>query len=287
MRFDTKRIAELPVGNQRDIFSLALSAAGVSQTNTGQASFASGPDFATNGMRARSNNFMIDGQDSNDVSVTGRAAADQQHRHRPGDPAHHQPVRRRIRTCGGLGDERGHQERHQRLPRLRLLVHQPRRVELAEQPRQGGRAQGGARPQTENQYGGTLGGPVVKDKTFFFGSYQRWTRPRAWARASPSTARPPRPAARCCSSSRAAARRSRRCCKFLPAAQTPIGTNATFTLGGQTYVVPLGSITGSADQFYNGNQYSGRIDHRFSANHNLGAALPAQRRRERRARTAR
>ena len=72
VRFDTKRIAELPVGNQRDVFSLALSAAGVSQTNTGQANFASGPDFATNGMRARSNNFMIDGQDSNDVSVTGR-----------------------------------------------------------------------------------------------------------------------------------------------------------------------------------------------------------------------
>ena len=87
VRFDTKRIAELPVGNQRDVFSLALSAAGVSQTNTGQASFASGPDFATNGMRARSNNFMIDGQDSNDPSVTGRAAADQQHGHRAGDPA--------------------------------------------------------------------------------------------------------------------------------------------------------------------------------------------------------
>ena len=125
VRFDTKRIAELPVGNQRDVFSLALSAAGVSQTNSGQASFASGPDFATNGMRARSNNFMIDGQDSNDPSVTGRQQPHQQHGHRPGDPPDHQPVRRRIRPRGGLGDERGHQERDQRLPRLRVLVPQP------------------------------------------------------------------------------------------------------------------------------------------------------------------
>jgi hypothetical protein len=27
----------------------------------------------------------------------------------------------------------------------------------------------------ENQIGGTIGGPIVKDRTFFFGSYQRWT----------------------------------------------------------------------------------------------------------------
>src|SRR5262249_32388720 len=26
----------------------------------------------------------------------------------------------------------------------------------------------------ENQFGGTVGGPIVRDKTFFFGSVQRW-----------------------------------------------------------------------------------------------------------------
>src|SRR5207247_3441680 len=29
--------------------------------------------------------------------------------------------------------------------------------------------------RTENQFGGTLGGPVIHDKTFFFLSAQRWT----------------------------------------------------------------------------------------------------------------
>ncbi len=48
------------------------SAPGVSQLGSGQTGFASGTNFSSNGMRVRSNNFMIDGQDSNDPSVTGR-----------------------------------------------------------------------------------------------------------------------------------------------------------------------------------------------------------------------
>ena len=51
---------------------MALSAPGVSQLGSGQTGFASGTNFSSNGMRVRSNNFMIDGQDSNDPSVTGR-----------------------------------------------------------------------------------------------------------------------------------------------------------------------------------------------------------------------
>ena len=72
VRFDNTKVAELPVGNTRDVFSLALQAAGVSQLGSGQTGFASGTNFSVNGMRVRSNNFMIDGQDSNDPSVTGR-----------------------------------------------------------------------------------------------------------------------------------------------------------------------------------------------------------------------
>jgi hypothetical protein len=72
VRFDTRRVADLPVMNSRDVFALALSAPGVSQLGSGQTGFAAGTNFSSNGMRVRSNNFMIDGQDSNDPSVTGR-----------------------------------------------------------------------------------------------------------------------------------------------------------------------------------------------------------------------
>ncbi len=72
VRFDSRRISELPLGNSRDVFSLALSAAGVSQLGSGQTGFSNGVNFAVNGARLRSNNIMLDGQDSNDPSVTGR-----------------------------------------------------------------------------------------------------------------------------------------------------------------------------------------------------------------------
>jgi hypothetical protein len=71
VRFDSKRISELPVATNRNVFNIALSAPGVSELGSGQTGFANGVSFSSNGMRLRSNNFMIDGQDSNDPSVSG------------------------------------------------------------------------------------------------------------------------------------------------------------------------------------------------------------------------
>src|SRR5262249_13998044 len=64
VRFDTRRVGELPIINSRDVFALALSAPGVSELNSGQVRFASGTNFSVNGMRTRSNAFLIDGQDT-------------------------------------------------------------------------------------------------------------------------------------------------------------------------------------------------------------------------------
>jgi len=269
VRFDTKRVAELPVGQSRDIFSLALSAAGVSQTNTGQASFASGPDFATNGMRARSNNFMIDGQDSNDVSVTGRV-----------QQINNTDIVQEIRlitnqfaaeygraagsvfsvvTKNGTNAFHGSGFFFTQRDKWNALSNLDKAAGLTEPP-----------PWTENQYGFTLGGPIVKDKTFFFGSYQRWTQKGAGSGFTLNGA--PTEAGRAVLQQFAGSRpQIASLLKFLPAAQTPIDKNATFTLGGQTYTVPLGAITGSAAQFYNDDQFSGRIDQRLGVNHNLAA----------------
>jgi hypothetical protein len=269
VRFDTKRVAELPVGASRDVFSLALSAAGVSQTNTGQASFASGPDFAANGMRARSNNFMIDGQDSNDVSVTGRV-----------QQINNTDIVQEIRlitnqfaaeygraagsvfsvvTKSGTNAFHGTGFFFTQRDEWNALSNLDKAAGLTEHP-----------PWTENQYGFTLGGPIVKDKTFFFGSYQRWTQKGAGSGFTLNGA--PTEAGRAVLQPFAASRpQVAALLKFVPAAQTPINKNATFTLGGQTYTVPLGAITGSAAQYYNDDQFSGRIDQRVGANHTLSA----------------
>src|SRR6266545_5260406 len=269
VRFDTKRVAELPVGSSRDVFSLALSAAGVSETNSGQASFASGPDFAANGMRARSNNFMIDGQDSNDVSVTGRV-----------QQINNTDIVQEVRlitnqfaaeygraagsvfsvvTKSGTNAFHGSGFFFTNRDELNTLSNLDKAAGLTQPP-----------PWTENQYGFTLGGPIVKDKTFFFGSYQRWTQKGAGTGFTLNGA--PTEAGRAVLQQFAASRpQIAALLKFLPAAQTPIGKSASFTVGGQTYSVPLGAITGSAAQFYNDDQFSGRIDQKLGANHTLAA----------------
>ena len=72
-RFDERRLTELPLATNRNVYNVALSAAGVSQLNSGQSAFATGINFSANGGRVRSNNFMIDGQDNNDFGVAGAA----------------------------------------------------------------------------------------------------------------------------------------------------------------------------------------------------------------------
>lgn len=70
--FDVKRIGDLPMAPNRNILNLALQIPGVSQLSSGNSAFTSGGvSFSVNGMRTRSNNFMIDGQDSNNASIGG------------------------------------------------------------------------------------------------------------------------------------------------------------------------------------------------------------------------
>ncbi len=70
-RFDERRLSELPLSTNRNVFNVALSAPGVSQLQSNQSQFAQGIGFSANGGRQRSNNFMIDGQDNNDLGIAG------------------------------------------------------------------------------------------------------------------------------------------------------------------------------------------------------------------------
>ena len=266
VRFDTRRIAELPVMNSRDVFALALSAPGVSQLGSGQSAFASGTNFSSNGMRVRSNNFMIDGQDSNDPSVTGR-------QQRMNNTDMIQEVRLitnqfaaefgraagsivNVVTKSGTNAFRGSGFIFHNEESLNSRSNLDKRAGRTDAPY-----------RDENQWGGTLGGPVLRDRTFFFGSYQRWTDRQLGSGFTLSGA--PTEAGRQVLQALASSRpQIAALLQFVPAG-TPNGKSASFTAGGQTFTVPLGDVTGSSSIKFDNNQWSGRVDHQLTGNHRL------------------
>lgn len=268
VRFDTTRVAELPVSGAtfRDVFAVALSAPGVSELGSGQSAFASGTNFSSNGMRVRSNNFMIDGQDSNDPSVTGRQ-----------QPINNTDIIQEVRlitnqfaaefgraagsvvnvaTKSGTNALHGSAFGFFNDESLNARSNLDKRAGRSDAPF-----------REERQWGGTLGGPVFRNRTFFFGSYQRWT-DRQLGSGFTLDGAPTAEGRQILESVAGDLPQVAALLRFVPAG-APNGESASFTLGGQTYSVPLGSITGSSSIVFNNNQSTARIDHLLGDNHTL------------------
>jgi hypothetical protein len=266
-RFDSKRLSELPLAPNRNVLNIALSAAGVSQLGSGQSGFAQGLNFSVNGMRLRSNNFMFDGQDSNDPSVSGSQ-----------QPINNPDVVQELRlvtnqfaaeygraagsvvnivTKSGTNNLHGSGFWFNNNEVFNARSNLDKAARFTDAPR-----------RNENQFGGTLGGPIVKDKTFFFGSYQRWTDRQLGSGATINGV--PTEAGRQLLQQQAGSRpQVAALLKFLPAAQSANNTSANFVLGGQTFTVPLGSLTGANSIAFNNHQWSTRVDHRFNEQHQI------------------
>src|SRR5688572_5403498 len=269
VRFDTQRVAELPVMGSRNIFTLARSAPGVSELASGQTNFASGTaeaNFSSNGARLRSNNIMIDGQDSNDPSVTGRQ-----------QPINNTDIVQEIRLvtnqfAAEFGRAAGSvmnvvtKSGTNSFDGSLFWFHNDNSFNTRSNLDKAA-GSGNAPFRVENQEGGVVGGPVVRGRTFFFGSYQRWTDRRLGSGFTLTGA--PSEAGRQVLQTAAGNRpQVQALLKHLPAG-TPNGRSANFTVGGQTFAVPLSSLTGSASQVLNNNQGTARIDHQLSQNHTL------------------
>jgi hypothetical protein len=276
-RFDTRRLSELPLATNRSVYNVALSAAGVSQLGPNQVGFANGINFSANGGRVRSNNFMVDGQDNNDFGVAGAAI-----------PLNNPDIIQEVRlvtnqftaefgrnssavfnaiTKSGSNDFHGtafwfHNNNH-----LNACSNLDKNAGFCN-PDATTESRRIAPFRIENQVGGTIGGPIVKDRTFFFGSVQRW-----WDRALGSGVTivgVPTEAGRAILQQQAGTRpQVQALLRFLPPAQAPVNQTATFNIGDQQFVVPLGSLTGSTSFVFNDWQSLLRIDHRFSENHLL------------------
>ena len=163
-------VTELPVAT-RDVAQLALVLPGVS-TNR----FGSGVGtFSVNGSRGRSNNFMIDGVDNNDASVAGQltqiinpdAVAEVSVQTSNFDAEY-------GRAAGGVINtitKSGTNDLHGTLNYLLDVTNDDSISNtLSKDPTIISR---GKLPYgIEQFYGGTVGGPIRKNKTFFFGAFQ-------------------------------------------------------------------------------------------------------------------
>jgi hypothetical protein len=181
VRFEERRLADLPISGQfgsgggfRDVFASVLSAPGVSQLNSGNSELAAGTSFSSNGVRTRGNNFMIDGQDSNDQSTAGRT----QWLNNPDVVKEVRLITNQFlaeygRSAGSVvnaitksGTNSFHGSAFEFFSGSRLIT-------LSNLDKAAGYKE--VPFLVEHQFGGTGGGRIIKDKTFLFGSLQRWT----------------------------------------------------------------------------------------------------------------
>jgi outer membrane receptor protein involved in Fe transport len=164
-----RQITDLPVAGLNPV-NLVFTLPGVTAPGSLAGGFVQGTEFNVNGLRARNNNQLMDGLDNNDNSIAGQ---------------NYQPVLRdgysevtilqgdfsaEYGRAGGAvvnvisrnGTNEFHGSAYDIINNSAFNARTPR-----------DRRQGNPRPvQVENIFGGSLGGPIVKNKLFFFGTFQ-------------------------------------------------------------------------------------------------------------------
>jgi outer membrane receptor protein involved in Fe transport len=165
----THEIESLPYGSFNPA-ELAMTLPGV-QDPPGNASFTNGIGFSVNGTRPRANNFLIDGQDDNDYSISGQAyqptnlGAIQEFTvltnsygaeyGRGGGSVSNYIYKSGTNTWHGQAWEVNQNSAFATIPSQAKFVGQTTNPRF-----------------NENTFGFDVGGPIVKDKLFVFGTIQ-------------------------------------------------------------------------------------------------------------------
>ena len=264
--FESKRIAELPLAPNRNILNLALNVAGVSQLSSGQSDFASGLSFSVNGARTRSNNFMLDGQDVNDPSVTGSS----QPINNPDTVAEFRVITSQfsaeygrssgsvisIITKSGSNDLHGSAFWFHNSNALNARSNQDKRTFQRTPFR------------NENQTGGTVGGPVKKNKTFFFGAYQSWW-DRQLGSGSVINGAPTEEGKALLAPFAGSRPALKALLDFLPAGVPAGVASEQVVIGGQTLTIPRGQLAGAAPLARDETQWLVKVDHNLNESNRL------------------
>jgi hypothetical protein len=178
---NARAIEELPLPGGRNINNLVLTVPNASST-TGQGT------YAINGNRPRNNNYMVDGSDNNDISVTiatsqivPESVAEFQVMQNPYSVEFGRNSGGQINviTKSGTNNFTGDFFDYYQSSGMNSRSNIDKANNLADPAK-----------LIRHQLGGDLGGPVFRDKLFFFGLYQRDSLTRG-QRPSPTTVRIP------------------------------------------------------------------------------------------------
>ena len=158
-----RQVVELPLSSDRNINNLIATSPNVNRVS-GQGT------FAANGQRSRNNNYMIDGSDNNDISVTiattqvvpeSVAEFQVQTNAYSVEFGRNSGAQVNVITKSGTNTFRGEVWDYYRNSKLGTLTN----IE---------KASGLTKPSayTRHQAGVSVGGPIMKDRTHFFALYQ-------------------------------------------------------------------------------------------------------------------
>src|SRR5579863_7891119 len=159
---DSRRILDLPLIT-RDPYQLALLSPGAQSTDLG--------GLTVNGQRERNNNFLLDGVDNNDAGVPGGYGVASLN---PDSAQEFRVITNNFlaefgRNTGAIVDvitRSGTNEFHGDAYEFNRVNAMAARDFFNPSPTPG--ESDPQNPFVRNQFGGSFGGPIVKDKTFFF-----------------------------------------------------------------------------------------------------------------------
>jgi hypothetical protein len=264
--FNQNFVKDMP-SSSLSAYDLARLVPGVT-TRTGTTGFANGTsEFSINGQRPRGNNYLIDGVENNDISIGGPATEVTNR-----DAIVEATIQTGLfsaefgRAGGGIynaitksGTNSFHGTGFWQI-----------NSQVFNALTNGDRLSGLKTPAvfTENNFGFTFGGPIIKDKTFFFGAGQ-WDRFRSTASFGPFVV--PSAAGLATLQSVFPKGSNPRVDLYLASIQGLVGVAGLtqIPLGSGRPSVEFGSIGVPAAQLQNDRQFVTRVDHSFNGNHRL------------------
>jgi len=254
---DQEKVSQLPL-NERNFLAFTLLVPGAQLPSDGSQNSTQGGSISVNGAREQANNFLLDGVDNNDLAINQYTVlpsvdAIQEFKVQSSDSSaeYGRSGGAQINVVTKSGTNQFHGTGFEFVRNRHLDA-----KNFFDQPYcTAGSAAGtcGPIPRLDrNQYGGTIGGPIRKDKTFFFGSYEGLTLRQAETRNAtvPTTAE--------------------RQAALADVAHPNQAGLAIFNL------LPLSNVGGQANEFVSSpaianqvNQVLGKVDHNFNATNTL------------------